>query len=386
MPTPHFPLIAVTLGDPGGIGAEVTVKALARLMKAKSCRRASFVLIGPPDIYEAWNQRLRAGLELNGIPLLDRRQLRPGKVYVLDLETALPPVSAVGWVPGQGRGTKAAVPARGPMPWAGGGGTKWSRPLTDIPGHIPIRVIPSSYQVGRISRNNAFLAYASLRIGAYLASCGLVEGLVTAPVHKEAMRFVDKGFVGHTEYLAEVSKTKHVAMMFDGGPVKVTLVTVHKPLREVSGVITRENVEIKIRLTDHFLRTFYKIKKPRIAVSALNPHGSEFGNEERNEIVPAIRAMWRKGVAAEGPFPGDTLFNEACRSKYDAAVFMYHDQGLAPLKAVAFDRAVNLTIGLPFIRTSPDHGTAFGLAGRNRADAGSMKAALRLAAKLCHYS
>ena len=369
MTAPSFPLIAVTLGDPGGIGPEVTVKALANLNKTGifdkaratgsglpgraaeggPSKQASFILIGPPDVYEAWNQKVKANLSLEEIPLLDRRQLRPGKVYVLDLETALPPVPA------------------------------------DIPGHIPVRVIPSSYQVGRISRNNAFLAYASLRIGAYLASCGLVEGLVTAPVHKEAMRFVDKGFVGHTEYLAEVSKTKHVAMMFDGGPVKVTLVTVHTPLREVSRAICRDNVAMKIQLTDRFLKKFYRLSRPRIAVSALNPHGSEFGEEERKEIVPAIRAMRRKGVLVDGPFPGDTLFYEARRGKYDAAVFMHHDQGLAPLKAVAFDKAVNLTIGLPFIRTSPDHGTAFDLAGKNRADEGSMKEALRLAAKLCHH-
>lgn len=345
MPVKSFPLIAVTLGDPGGVGPEVTVKALAGMAQG----RPSFILIGPADIYEAWNQRLRTGLALEEIPLLDRRELRPGKIYVLDLETALPPVRA------------------------------------DIPGHIPVRVIPSSYQMGRISRNNAFLAYASLRIGAYLASCGLVEGLVTAPVHKEAMRFADRGFVGHTEYLAEVSKSRHVAMMFDGGPVKVTLVTVHKPLREVSRAIRRDNVAMKIQLTDRFLKKFYKVKRPRIAVSALNPHGREFGDEERKEIVPAIRAMRRKGVLVDGPFPGDTLFYEARRDKYDAAVFMYHDQGLAPLKAVAFDKAVNLTIGLPFIRTSPDHGTAFDLAGKNRADEGSMQSALSLAAKLCHH-
>ncbi len=350
MPASSFPLIAVTLGDPGGIGPEVTVKALGRLAKEKLFQKTCFILIGPPAIYEFWNQKLKPRLSLETILLLDRKQLRTGRIYILDLETALPPI------------------------------------LTAFPGRIPLRVVPSSYAVGEISRNNAFLAYASLRVGAYLAACGLVDGLVTAPVHKEAMRLVDEGFVGHTEYLAGVSKTRDVAMMFDGGPIKITLVTVHKPLSAVSRTLTRRDIEIKIQLTDRFLKKFYKIKKPRIAVSALNPHGSEFGEEESKKILPAIRSARRKGIAADGPFPGDTLFYEAGRAGYDAAVFMYHDQGLAPLKAVAFDKAVNLTIGLPFIRTSPDHGTAFDLAGRNKADASSMTAALRTAVNLARLA
>ncbi len=347
MPASSFPLIAVTLGDPGGIGPEVTVKALGRMVKEKVHRKARFILIGPPEIYESWNQKLKSRLSFESILLLDRKKLKPGRIYILDLSTALP-----------------SIPA-------------------NVPGRIPLRVIPSSYAVGEISRNNAFLAYASLRVGAYLAACGLVDGLVTAPVHKEAMRLVDEGFVGHTEYLAGVSKTRDVAMMFDGGPVKITLVTVHVPLNEVSAALTRRDIEIKIQLTDRFLKKFYKIKKPRIAVSALNPHGSEFGAEEKRKILPAIRSARRKGITADGPFPGDTLFHEACRAGYHAAVFMYHDQGLAPLKAVAFDRAVNLTLGLPFIRTSPDHGTAFDLAGRGKADERSMAAALRTAVTLC---
>jgi 4-hydroxythreonine-4-phosphate dehydrogenase len=216
-------------------------------------------------------------------------------------------------------------------------------------------------------------------VGAHLAACGFVDALVTAPVNKEAMRLAEPRFIGHTEFLAGVSKAREVAMMFDGGRLKVTLATIHVPLKEVSSRLRTPGLVSKIALTWEFLRRFYRLSAPRIAVAALNPHGREFGSEEEKIILPAIRLARRRGIAAAGPFPGDEVFYAAYHGRHDAVIAMYHDQGLAPLKTVAFDTAVNITLGLPFIRTSPDHGTAFDIAGRNRADESSMLAALEKA-------
>ncbi len=331
----RYPTIAITLGDPGGIGPEVTVKALARLKKEPAFRRTRFILIGLKKLYESLARKGKLRLKFEELSSLasDPKFLSPGVLYVLDM----------------GDQEKASL---------------------------------NAYSMGKVSRRNAILAYASLNAGAYLATSGLVQGLVTSPVHKEAMRLVDRKFVGHTEYLAAAAKVRKFAMMFDAGRLKVTLVTIHVPLKRVSASITQEDIMTKIRLTHQFLRRFYGLKKPRIAVSALNPHGKEFGLEEERKIVPAVRVMRKRNINVTGPLPGDTVFYEAYRGHYDAVIAMYHDQGLAPLKTVAFDRAVNVTLGLPFVRTSPDHGTAFNLAGKNLADGSSMLAAIQLACRL----
>jgi 4-hydroxythreonine-4-phosphate dehydrogenase len=201
-------------------------------------------------------------------------------------------------------------------------------------------------------------------------------------VNKEAMRLVDPRFSGHTEYLARMSGTKQYAMMFEARGLRVTLVTIHVPLARVSACLRREDIEAKIRLTHDFLRRFHHIRRPRLAVTALNPHGREFGREEDEKIAPAIRRARQLGIQAEGPFPGDAIFYEAYHGAYDAVIAMYHDQGLGPLKTVGFDHAVNVTLGLPFVRTSPDHGTAFDIAYRNQARENSMLEALKLAIRL----
>ncbi|MBI4550525.1 MAG: 4-hydroxythreonine-4-phosphate dehydrogenase PdxA [Candidatus Omnitrophica bacterium] len=317
-------VVAITLGDPGGIGPEVTLKALRRVRSP----RTAYLLLGPAAIYEALSRRLKAPARFRELPYYQRDLLRPGGLYLLN-------------------------------------------PSPDSKKE-PVRM-------GKVCLANARLAWASLKVGAHLAACGLVDALVTAPVNKEAMRLTEGGFVGHTEYLAGVSKSRRVAMMFDGGRLKVTLATIHVPLKEVSGRLRAADLAVKIALTDDFLRRFYRIRAPRIAVAALNPHGREFGTEEDRIIVPAIRRARRQGIAAAGPFPGDEVFHAAYHGRHDAVIAMYHDQGLAPLKTLAFDQAVNITLGLPFIRTSPDHGTAFDIAGRNQADESSMAAALEKA-------
>lgn len=345
-PSAKSPVLAVTLGDPGGIGPEVTVKAIAEFRKHPSFGKIRLVLIGPARIYGEWFRRLKTGSPIEIIPSLDPKALRKGAVHVLDMTEAMSPVSLEredGW---------------------------------------PVKVFPDGFERGKLSKRNALLAYTSLRIAAHLAACGKVQGLVTAPINKEAMRLLDPEFIGHTEYLAKVSGTRRYAMMFDGGNLKVALATIHVPLASVSRILTRKAIGEKIKLCHDFLKRCYRMENPRIAVCALNPHGREFGNEEEEKIEPAIRTMKKKGIRVTGPHPGDTVFHGALRGKYDLVLAMYHDQGLAPLKTFEFTRAVNITAGLPFIRTSPDHGTAFDIAFRNRADSGSMLSAISLASRL----
>jgi 4-hydroxythreonine-4-phosphate dehydrogenase len=208
-----------------------------------------------------------------------------------------------------------------------------------------------------------------------------VDAIVTAPVNKAAIRLVDKKFIGHTEFLAGKAKTRRFAMMFVSPRLNVTLATIHVPLKKVSGLLTKKSILEKILLTEEMLKRGLAIKNPRIAVCALNPHGKEFGDEETKVIAPAVRAACRKGIHAAGPFSADLLFYAAYHGKYDALIAMYHDQALAPFKLVAFHDGVNVTLGLPYIRTSPDHGTAFDIAYQGKADPSSMIAALRLAQK-----
>lgn len=204
---------------------------------------------------------------------------------------------------------------------------------------------------------------------------GDLVALVTAPVNKKIVA----PWPGQTELLASLSKTGKFAMMLVGGPLRVALVTTHAPLRAVPKLITGRRIRDVIELTEDFCRRI-GIKRPRIGVAGLNPHAGEggmFGDEERRIIAPAI-----KRTRAVGPLPADTLFHKAYRGEFDAVVAMYHDQGLVPLKMIAFDTGVNLTLGLPFVRTSPDHGTAYDIAGKNLARPDSMIAAINLAARL----
>jgi 4-hydroxythreonine-4-phosphate dehydrogenase len=191
-------------------------------------------------------------------------------------------------------------------------------------------------------------------------------------------------WAGHTDLLAHLTTTPHVAMMFHSTPLRVVLATIHIPLAEVSRALTRDLLEKTIALTARELPRF-GVAAPRIAVAGLNPHAGEhglFGTEERDVFEPAIAACRAAGIEVSGPFPGDTIFVRASRGEFDVVVASYHDQGLIPVKLLAFGEAVNVTLGLPIIRTSVDHGTAFDIAGQGRADCGSMVAAVRLAAQL----
>jgi 4-hydroxythreonine-4-phosphate dehydrogenase len=231
-------------------------------------------------------------------------------------------------------------------------------------------------------------AYDTLVRAVDAAKVGTVDGLATAPVNKEAFRIAGLPWRGHTDLLAHLTGASHVAMMFHSDELRVVLATIHIPLAEVPRALTQSLMEKTIALTARELPLFDKVP-PRIAVAGLNPHAGEhglFGNEEAEVIAPAVEACRARGVDVSGPFPADTVFVRARRGEFDVVVACYHDQGLIPVKLVAFGRAVNVTLGLPIVRTSVDHGTAFDIAGKGVADPESMIAATLLAARLARGS
>ena len=216
------------------------------------------------------------------------------------------------------------------------------------------------------------------------ARAKVVDGIATAPVNKEAFKLAGLPWAGHTDLLAHLTSASDVAMMFHSSVLRVVLATVHIALADVPRALTREVMAGTIRLVARELPRF-GFMQPRIGVAGLNPHAGEhglFGREEMDAIEPAIAACRGQGIDVSGPFPGDTIFVRANRGEFDVVIACYHDQGLIPVKLLAFGRAVNVTIGLPIIRTSVDHGTAFDIAGKNIADAGSMVEAVLLAAQL----
>lgn len=220
-----------------------------------------------------------------------------------------------------------------------------------------------------------------------IARCldGSASGMITAPINKAAIIAAGFRFPGHTELLAARCQVHKVVMMLAGKRLRVCLVTTHAPYQKVPELLTVDEILSTLRITDAALRNDFAVPKPRLAVLALNPHAGEgglFGDEEERIIVPAITAAKAEGIDASGPHSADTLFHFAIRGAYDAVICMYHDQGLIPLKLLHFDDAVNVTLGLPIIRTSVDHGTAYDLAGSGKASTASLCAALEMAARM----
>jgi 4-hydroxythreonine-4-phosphate dehydrogenase len=336
--TAQKPVIGITMGDPGGIGPEIIIKTLRRL---KPPRQVRLLVIGDWEVFELLKRKTKLGIPFRRVDSPDAPSWREGRVHFLDVsqETA--------------KLLQRYSPAED----------------------------PASFKIGEVSRVNAAMTLAALAKATELAVQGRIRAIATAPLNKEALRLLEPSFRGHTEYLAHASGCREFAMMFVSPKLKVTLVTLHIPLKRVSEVLTSELIESKIRLTDHFLKTHFKIPRPKIAVCALNPHGKETGEEEEKVIIPAIAALRKLRVDVRGPFPSDILFYYAYRGQYDAVVSMYHDQGLGPFKMQALHEGVNVTVGLPFVRTSPDHGTAFDIAWQRKADPSSMTASLRLACR-----
>jgi 4-hydroxythreonine-4-phosphate dehydrogenase len=321
--------IAIALGDATGIGPEVTLKALAAEAGADDTR---YLLIGDIDLTLALERRLRLGLPLAPFSSMSKA----GRFFV---HNPLPEALAPGLPSGSPTAARAAV--------------AW---LTD---------------------------------GAQRCLRGEIDALVTAPVNKEAIMRTGQPFVGQTEFLSELAGTRRTAMMLLGEDdrgrwLRVALATTHLPLKLVAAQLRSENVQLAIELAAQACLDL-GLSRQRVGVCGLNPHAGEggaFGDEEITMIRPVVEAAQGQGIDAHGPFPADTLFYHAYRGEYDAVVAMYHDQGLAPLKMVAFENGINWTLGLPFIRTSPDHGTAYDIAGQGNADPSSMRAAIRLAKQL----
>ena len=321
------PILGITMGDPAGIGPEVIVKALARPLVRRLCRP---VVIGSPEVLAKVAGQLKARVKIRPATVLNVAT-PPGVIFVLD-------------------------------------------PLSELLG---------PFAPGRVSKETGAAQVLYIKEAVRLALEGRIAGIVTAPINKEAINLAGYPYPGHTEMLAELTGAKEVGMMIVGGPLRFLFATTHVAIREMPKLLTPECVERAIRLCHLGLTTLFGIKRPRIAVAALNPHGGEgglFGTEERTAIGPGVARARAMGFPAVGPLPADTLIGQAARGQYDAVVAMYHDQGLIPLKLAAFGMAVNITVGLPIIRTSVDHGTAYDIVGRGLADEGSLLEAIRLAA------
>lgn len=317
------------MGDPVGIGPEIILKALSKSTVYESCRP---LVLGDVAVLTATNELLGTGLTIRPAHAPDAALFQSGSVDVIGL----------------------SVLGSGPLQY----------------GH-------PTQETGR-----AMVAY--ITEGIDWAMQGLIHALVTCPINKLAMHMAGFAFDGHTELLAERTKTSDYVMMLAGTRLRVALVTIHLPLAQVPKKLTTQAIKKTIRVTEDALRNSFGIPKPRLAVAALNPHAGEdglFGDEERTIISPAIRQTAEAGIDVSGPHPPDTLFYSAMKGKWDAVVCMYHDQGLIPFKMVHFSDGVNVTLGLPIVRTSVDHGTAYDIAGTGKADPGSLVAAIHMAAQ-----
>ena len=247
-------------------------------------------------------------------------------------------------------------------------------------------VFPEPVNLGVPTPKNASMILETLVKAVEFVRSGQAIALCTLPIHKKALQD-GAGFdhPGHTEFLASLCGVKQPVMMLAGPELKVVPATIHIPLSEVSGALAYLDLEKIITITFESLKNYFKIAQPRLAVSGLNPHAGEsgkFGREDIEIIQPVIAKLQQKGMNVKGPHSADTMFHKAARDTYDAAITMYHDQALIPIKTLDFDKGVNITLGLPFVRTSPDHGTALDIAGKGRANPASTIEAIKMAARL----
>jgi 4-hydroxythreonine-4-phosphate dehydrogenase len=256
---------------------------------------------------------------------------------------------------------------------------------SDLPLLDAVKVDRRRVRPGRVSAWSGRAAAEALRLGLHMAVDGRLDALVTGPISKKALHLAGFRDPGQTEFLARGTRTKQFAMMLTADSLRVVLATRHLPLSRVSSALTVNRLKMAISLAHEAMIDLFGVRHPLIGVCALNPHAGEeglFGRQESIVIRPAIEKMRRQGMDIRGPMPADTLFSPIIRRPFDVIVAMYHDQGLVPIKMIGFGRAVNITIGLPIIRTSPDHGTALDIAGTGKAHPGSMIRAIRMAARL----
>jgi 4-hydroxythreonine-4-phosphate dehydrogenase len=325
-----LPVIGITMGDPAGIGGEVALKSLKQKYLYSKCR---IVIIGDFSYLQFLIKKFSLSLKLKRIDKVkDRKSFPAETIPIIDLNN-----------------------------------------LKDK--KIKFGICDAGY--GKAS-------YEYIEKGIKLASCGIINALVTAPITKESFYKAKIPYAGHTEMLACLTKTEKFAMMLVGGKLRVVLATRHIPLKDVAKELTEQKILTAIKLA-HKAGKYFNISKPRIAICGLNPHSGEggtMGKEEIQTIIPAIKKSQKAGINATGPYASDTIFYKALKGKYDFVIAMFHDQGLIPLKTLYFDEGVNVTLGLPFIRTSPDHGTAYDIAGKDIADSKSMEEAIKLAIKM----
>jgi 4-hydroxythreonine-4-phosphate dehydrogenase len=318
-------VVAITMGDPAGVGPEIVAKVLAKGPSARA------VVVGDPVI-------MRRAVELLELPL---------EVNAVDS-------------PHEARFEREAI---------------------DV---VTASELPEDLPFGELDERAGDAAYRYVRRAVELALADDVHAIATAPLNKEAMHRAGHEYPGHTELLAELCDVSDYAMMLVGEDLRVVHVSTHVSLQDAIRRVTPEREIVVIRLADGALREL-GVERPRVAVAGLNPHAGEhglFGTEDEERIAPAVRAAQEEGIDASGPWPADTVFMQARRGRFDVVVVQYHDQGHIPIKLLGFDTGVNVTVGLPFFRTSVDHGTAFDIAGTGQADASSMEAALELAAEL----
>jgi 4-hydroxythreonine-4-phosphate dehydrogenase len=321
--------LLITMGDPGGVGPEIIVRALGTPGVGKYCIP---IVVGDMRIMSKELRLLRNPGKLREITSPDEAENSGKLLYIINVKH-----------------TGLSSPAKN-KPTAAGG--------------------------------KACVSY--IKKAAELLMGKQADGMVTAPISKEALKMAGFSWPGHTEMLAQLSGTKQYAMMLVGGPLRVILVTIHTALKNVPRLLTIRRILDVIRLAKRAC-DMLNIRSPKIGVAGLNPHAGEagiFGEEEITQIAPAVRKANREGIPVSGPHPPDTIFHKAYQGEFDIVVCMYHDQGLIPLKMIAFDKGVNVTVGLPFVRTSPDHGTAYDIAWKGMANPSSMIEAIKLAAKL----
>jgi 4-hydroxythreonine-4-phosphate dehydrogenase len=327
----HGPRIAITMGDPCGVGPEIIVKALQTVTRADVC-----------------------------IPLVIGDHLAMERaISVCNSTVKIQEITAVE--------------------------EAWMVSDNCIPLLALSNLALSDLAYGAPSVASGDAVYRYICHAASLCLDGHVSAMVTAPINKEAMHCAGHDYPGHTELLAKLCGTDEFVMMLAGDLLRVSLVTIHEALQDVPSLVTFGQVLTTIRLTAAGITRLTGKVSPKLAVLALNPHCGEagkFGKQETEIIAPAIEAARREGIDAEGPLAADTLFHFAQKGGYDGVVAMYHDQGLIPLKMLHFDDGVNITLGLPIIRTSVDHGTAYNLAGKGTASEKSMQAAIRMAVAL----
>ncbi len=264
------------------------------------------------------------------------------------------------------------------------GDEDWIRHSLPVEDSTPVHHIPmlEKSRFGHLNVNNSGYVLATIKAAALGCLSGQYQAMVTCPIHKGVINDAGIQFSGHTEYLAEITATPKVVMMLLNEVMKVALVTTHIPLKDVSSHVTDSEIKQVVRILNSDMISKFGVKKPEIAVCGLNPHAGEdghLGREELDTIIPALANLRQEGIDLCGPIPADTLFTPDKVKQYDAILAMYHDQGLAPLKYAGFGESVNMTLGLPIIRTSVDHGTALDIAGQRIAKAGSLRAAIKLA-------